>query len=77
MTLDKIEEILRKHNADKLFQLQVIVENEINQHNILDEDDYETGWLNALEWVVEMMTNPDVLEKEYNKIKYLLAMLPE
>lgn len=77
MTLEKIEEILKKHNADKLFQLQVIVENEINQHNIWDEDNYETGWCNALEWVVEMMTNPDVLEKEYNKIKYLLAMLPE
>lgn len=77
MTLDKFEEILRKQNADKLFQLQVVVESELNQHNIWDEDDYDTGWHNALEWVVEMMANPSVLEKEYNKIKYLLATLPE
>lgn len=78
MTLDKFEEILRKRNADKLFQLQVVVESELNQHNIWDyNDDYDTGWYNALEWVVEMMTNPDVLEKEYNEIKHFLAMLPE
>lgn len=75
MTLDKFEEILRKRNADKLFQLQTVVENELKTWDY--NDDYDSGVLYALEWVVKMMTNPDVLEKEYNKVKYFLATLPE